>query len=640
MKILYSLFAFLILCYADTFAQSHEWEWAKGSVMPDNNGVDSWVFSVTTDAVGNVYSAGYFYADSISFGAYTLHNTDLSEYTRDLFLVKYDPAGNVLWAKKLGGNTNDYAASVHTDPAGNVYIVGAFFSDSLLMDGHVLYNYGPTDTTCDLFIAKYNSTGTLLWAKSYGGDYYDGADAVTVDPLGYVYVSGYFQSDSITLGTTTLHDASGVKNHNALIIKLDSIGNVLWVSSSTSQGGVEAYSIATAQADAVFVTGRFAGASVQFGSTALQNSVVGYNDIFLVKYDSAGNVLWGQDAGGDYNDWPYGVAADAQGNSYITGYYTSNTAYFGSDVITNDSTNEGEDVFIAKYDLNGNAVWARSAGGKNDDVGRAVAVDTSGNVYVTGFFYSPTLFVGNQTITNYSNVGTIDDVFVIEYDKNGSVVNTIGAGSASYDAAFAITTDLSENLYVGGFFRSDNISFGTNRLDNNTPVHNTNSFIAKYSCIAPATPTITVSGDSLVSSSPANNHWYLNGNPVNHAGGQVYVPAQGGTYTVEVDNGPACRAMSAGLTTTGITDLSIAAVSLYPNPAINTITAQSDIFLSGNATATVYDVAGNAMMLKSIRFADKMIFDVSNLASGMYWIRLTSDSRESRVKFIKIPTEK
>ncbi|MCK9334752.1 MAG: SBBP repeat-containing protein, partial [Candidatus Cloacimonetes bacterium] len=153
----------------------------------------------------------------------------------------------------------------------------------------------------------------------------------------------------------------------------------LWAKQVGGTSNDEGRSIATDSNGNSYVTGSFEGIAV-FGSTTLTSS--GNTDIFIAKLGCNGNWLWATKAGGPGSDIGYGIAVDGNGNSYVTGCFRDN-ASFGSTTI-NSSGNT--DIFVAKIDSNGNWLWAQKAGGSSSDYGYGIAVDSSGNSYVTGYF--------------------------------------------------------------------------------------------------------------------------------------------------------------------------------------------------------------------------------------------------------------
>ena len=153
------------------------------------------------------------------------------------------------------------------------------------------------------------------------------------------------------------------------------------------------------------MTGAFYSSYITFGSTILTNR--GGGDIFVVKYDPSGNVLWAKSAGETGGEWGLGISTDASGNIVVTGGFGSPSITFGSTILTNGGI---ANIFVVKYDPSGNVLWAKSAGGTGDDDGYGISTDASGNIVVTGSFESPTITFGSTILTN----GGSSDIFVVK----------------------------------------------------------------------------------------------------------------------------------------------------------------------------------------------------------------------------------
>jgi len=357
--------------------------------------------SISTDANGNLYITGQFY-DTITFGSTML--TSVGGW--DIFVVKYDGAGNVLWAKSAGGNKNDYGNSISTDINGNSYITGEFKSNTITIGSTTLTNAGSYSS--DIFVVKYDGAGNLLWAKSAGGAGHDYGNSISTDTSGNSYITGSFGSPTITFGSTTLTNTSA-SHVDLFVVKYDGAGNVLWAKSAGGSLDESSNSIHTDANGNSYITGNFDG-SITFGSTTLTYTGSFGNDIFIVKYDGAGNVLWAKSAGGSLDESSNSISTDANGNSYITGRFYSSTITFGSDTLTNAGT---DDIFVVKYDGAGNVLWAKSAGGTEDDHGWSISLDANGNSYITGGFASPIITFGSTTLTNAGDW----DIFVVKLDN-------------------------------------------------------------------------------------------------------------------------------------------------------------------------------------------------------------------------------
>jgi hypothetical protein len=452
----------ILLSSIATFGQAPPWTWANsaGGTYQDEG------HSIATDASGNVVVTGYFSSPSITFGTIVLTNTNGS--SADMFVVKYDGAGNVLWANSAGGTGWEESYGVTTDAGGNVLVTGRFFSPSITFGTIVLTNTSGSD----MFIVKYDGAGNVLWANSAIGADDDEGRGVATDASGNVLVTGFFYSPSITFGTTVLTNVNASYS-DMFIVKYDGAGNVLWANSAGGTGWDEVYGVATDAGGNILVTGYFSSPSITFGTTVLTNANGSTSDIFVVKYDGAGNVLWANSASGTDDDEGYGVATDSGGNVLITGFFYSPSITFGTTVLTN--ANAGySDMFIVKYDGAGNVLWANSAGGTGWDESYGVSTDAGGNVLVTGYFSSPSITFGTTVLTNA--VGS--EIFIVKYDGAGNVLWANSASGTSDDVGQSVSTDTGGNVLVTGIFDGPSITFGTTVLIN-TNTGSNDMFIAK-----------------------------------------------------------------------------------------------------------------------------------------------------------------
>ncbi|MEN6445086.1 MAG: SBBP repeat-containing protein [Candidatus Cloacimonas sp.] len=345
-----------------------------------------------------------------------------------------------LWAKQAGGTDYDWCNSIAVDANGNSYVTSNFNGCA---------TFGTTTLTSsgvyDIFVAKLDSNGNWLWAKQAGGTNEDYGYSIAVDANGNSYVTGGF-SGNATFGTTTLNSSG---DPDIFVAKLDRNGNWLWAKQAGGTSGDCGNSIAVDDNGNNYVTGLFKS-SATFGTTILTSS--GSSDIFVAKLDNNGNWLWAKQAGGTSNDDKgYGIAADANGNSYLTGYF-GGSATFGTITLT---CSGWYDIFVAKIDSNGNWLWAKQAGGTDYDEGKSITVDTNGNSYVTGVFSGSATF-GTTTLTSY-------DIFIAKLDSNGNWLWAKQAGGTVCDEGNSIAVDYDGNIYVTGWF-SDSATFGNTTL--------------------------------------------------------------------------------------------------------------------------------------------------------------------------------
>jgi len=279
------------------------------------------------EASGSSYTTGYFE------GTMTVGSTTLTAVgDRDIFMIKLDPDGNPVWAQSLGGTSRDQGYSVAVDASGSSYTTG-YFQGTMTVGSTTLTSAGSDD----IFMIKLDLDGNPVWAQSFGGTSRDQGYSIAVDASGSSYTTGYFQG-TMTVGSTTLTSA-------------------------------------------------------------------GSDDIFMIKLDLDGNPVWAQSFGGNDDDEGNGIAVDASGSSYTTGYFLGNMTVGSTSLTAVGLT----DIYMIKLDLDGNPVSAQSFGGTGVDVGNGIAVEASGSSYTTGFFQG-TMTVGNTTLTSAGS----DDIFMIK----------------------------------------------------------------------------------------------------------------------------------------------------------------------------------------------------------------------------------
>jgi len=446
------------------FSQAPGWQWARGGASDDNH-----ANGVATDGSGNIYVAGSFSGSSITFGSTVISNAG----GYDMYLVKYNGGGNVVWAQAFGGSDgDDEALGVAVDGSGNVFVTGYFQSTSIAFGATTLTN--AASGAFDMFVVKLNSAGSVRWAKRAGGAGDDQGVAVAADKHGSVFVGAIFTSTSVVVGSTTLNNASSSATNDILIAKYDSTGNVSWAKRA---GGTEEDYINSVAADGsgnLIVAGSFTSTSIAFGSFTCFNSTASFTDAFVAKYNTSGTALWANSGAGQSDDVAEAVIADTSGNYFVTGAFKSDTLTFNGTQLINAGAGL-DDIFLLKYDNGGNLLWAQSAGTLDDEVAYSVATDVAGNCYLGGSFQGANLTFGSTTLTN-SFPGKLD-LFVAKYSKTGGVLWARSTGGQYSDAANSITTDISGNTYVAGYFESTSIVFGPSTLTNSGV--SSNSFLAR-----------------------------------------------------------------------------------------------------------------------------------------------------------------
>ncbi len=319
--------------------------WAMGGNAADYG------YGIFVDSTGNIYTTGYF-ENTADFdpGAGTFYLDSATVGVQDIFISKLDSSGNFVWAKGIGGTGADVGLGISLLSTGNVYITGWFQGTVDFDPGIGATNLISSNGSPDIFVSKLNSNGDFVWARAMGGTSLDQGEAVSVDSLGNVYTTGFF---------------NGIADFDP-------------------------------------------GAGTTFNLT----STGGASDIFISKLDSGGNFVWARAMGGPYSgDVGYGIAIDASGNVYTTGGF-SDTVDFDPGAGTFNLTSAGvEDIFISKLNSSGSFVWAKAMGGPSTDYGYDIAVSPTGAVHTTGYFQGTADFDPGPGTFNLDSAG-FQDIFI------------------------------------------------------------------------------------------------------------------------------------------------------------------------------------------------------------------------------------
>ena len=310
----------------------------------------------------------------------------------------------IRWVRQFGATTSvdDFARAMAIDASGE-YVAG---ETPGTLPGQT--RVGATDA----FLQKYDVDGNVTWTRQFGTILADSATALTVDASG-VYVAGG------TFGTFPGQTSAG--GRDVFVQSYAPDGNVLWIQQFGTPGEDAATAIVVG-ASGVYVAGYTWGALPGWTNA-------GFNDVFLQKYDTAGNPVWTRQFGTSSRDSPFALAVDASG-VYVAGYVGG---------ILPGETGAGYDAFLRKYDVDGAIMWTRQFGTAGGDNAYGVTLDASG-VYVAGDT--------TGTFPGETNAG-ISDVFLRKYDADGAVLWTHQFGTSTSEFCCGIAVDVS-GVYVGG----------------------------------------------------------------------------------------------------------------------------------------------------------------------------------------------
>ncbi|MDD4149008.1 MAG: SBBP repeat-containing protein [Bacteroidales bacterium] len=376
----------------------------------------------------------------------------------------------------------DFAKDIATDNSNDLIVVGEFTAEELVFGTTVLTNSAVN--RYEIFVAKFDESGNVLWAKNAVGSQDDFVTSVATDQNGDIYVTGYFNSLTIDFGTKTLTN-TGL--NDVFIVKYNGdTGEVMWAKSVVGAGDDYAMDLSCDYAGNIYVTGYFnQDDNLTFGSIILTKPCHN-QDMFLAKYNSAGNVQWALCAEESYWGGAKGLSltTDNESNIYVTGTYQWESISFGTTTLSYDIGN-GEQMYLAKYNTSGTPIWAKKATGVNNYGGnanapRCVEADNEGNVYVTGYFDVDEISFGTLSLSS----GTVPaaDVFLVKYSSAGNPLWLRGASASGMSNNYgkSVYPDKNGNVYLTGNFSSTSIGFGSVVLNNANTNNSPDIFIVKY----------------------------------------------------------------------------------------------------------------------------------------------------------------
>lgn len=372
------------------------------------------------------------------------------------------------WVKAYGSSSWDEAESVKSDSVGNIYVTGRFHS-SFDSDPGPNVKILTSNGLYDGFVQKFDKFGNLLWARTFGGISQDRAEDLAIDEQGNVYLTGSFEN-SVNFnpqGTAQLVNAIG--STDIFILKLDKNGDFLWVKTMGGLSSERGNSIILDMEGNPVVTGYFKDTTdLDPGPSLVNFQSQGDTDYFVLKLDKKGDFVWAKAMGGTGTDFGESISSDLNGNICVIGRYINTVDFDPSSTNNTLSSKGGWDIFIQKFDANGNLVWVKSVGGTSQDIGESITIDLSGNILVTGNFRGTADFDPSGNSNNITSKG-LQDIFILKLNAAGDFIWAKALEGQRYNSGYCIRTDSQENVYTSGTF-TDSID-----MDPGVPTYYLNS---------------------------------------------------------------------------------------------------------------------------------------------------------------------
>lgn len=543
-------------------------------------------------------------------------------------------AQTLQWAKQIGGSSADLSYSVAVDALGNVYSAGGFVGTVDFDPGLGTFNI--TSFSYDGFISKLDASGNFVWAKNFGGNSYVEVYCVAIDTFGNVYTTGFFEyTADFDPGPGVFNLTSTPSWGDAFISKLDSSGNFVWAKLLGGNNENIGISITTDDSGNVYSTGYFQSITdFDPGPGSYNLSALGYEDVYVSKLDSSGNMIWTKQLGGNgtfLEEWGNDILVDDSGNVYISGvhdYWADFDPGLGTFIFNSPGG------FICKLNSAGNFAWAKHIERVPYWSSSSIALDNSNNVYITSSFSD------TCTTFNFISAGG-QDAFVAKYDSSGNFIWAKQLGSPFDDYGLSLTVDDSANIFIKGEFG------GTIDLDpgpsifNLTPTGSRDFFITKFDSSGNF-----IWGGQIEGESGLNGYYNDGSSLTSDATGSIYTTGSfSGVGDFDISNGVF------NMTSFGMSDVAIVKMGSLPN-SVSENSLVNSFSISPNPSSGIFtiqmdDVRGQMedgkieiyntlveMVFSSPITNDLMTIDLSKARKGIYFCTITTQSGTATRKIV------
>lgn len=537
-----ALLFLIVMQLSPVLLYSQTWDWVSQTTEINSYSKGQYgarfMSSVADNTDNSIYVTGFIrYNGSVDFGNGVVLTPPVpvtTGFDKNAFIAKYNSSGVVQWAKLLGtpvGAAELEPYDMAMDNKGNVYITGKYWGYITFGQGvnTLESTVGDIASDDDVFVLKCDKKGNVVWAQ---GTYHPDVNGtcrgygITVDTLtNTCALTGIFNGNCTFFARsanpiTVSGSPSAYWGSSAMFIAQirQSDGDVIWVKNTTCKSHfTEAYSITTLS-DGYCVAGAY-NDTTSFGpytlacpaywmqpycTNYLQNTNV--SNAFVAKYAKDGHILWAKSTEGKFTETAVDIASDGYDNVYVTGSFEGDI-YFDNILLYNTISNPVQyptlaggtkDGFICKYNTNGQAQWAKKAGGPDNDFGSSIFTTPRGESYITGGYWGTVDFGNGNTLTSVSNNSSCtipmglctqcpnqscqgaycSNLFVAEYDQNGNTVFAKGGGEGSSSSGEKICLNAkATNCYVTGNFFIGKYEFDNVEVVNNDKL---SGFVAHF----------------------------------------------------------------------------------------------------------------------------------------------------------------
>lgn len=455
---------------------------------------------ITSDSDGNVIVCGRF-ETTMDADPGTGTTSLVSAGGFDMVVIKFDPTGQFIWAKRVGGTGYDEFTNVECDASGNVILVG-YFEGTVDLDPNAGVNSVTTQGTSDLYVLKLSPEGETMWMHEINGTSGESTGGLSVTGSGHIFVSGGFNGTTNFSSSVSLISAG---ENDAYVMKLNPDGTLNWVKQIGGTSFDYAWDLDTYTNGDVVLAGRFRDV-VDFnpGDGTSNSTSAGTNDAFVVKLNSSGDYVWHNTFGGTGFDEVWAVATDLNNNTFTYGYFSGTADLAAGSAVQNFTSNGTDDLFIQKYDPSGSMLWVKAFGGSELENSYDIATDGNGKVVVIGDYFNTVDFDPGAGTFNLTSLGN-NDIFMLRLDADGNFDWAQSTGAAFSQAGYALYINTNNDILATGTF-SNLVDFNPGPGNTATNANLFNIFVLKYldACQLPSLTSVNPSEQIICEGSSVN----------------------------------------------------------------------------------------------------------------------------------------
>lgn len=420
------LFTTLLIVFYMSLSYSQSQYWGVNTESAFTNEA----MDIEIDGNGNSIIAGYITGET------AFENSQVFQQALgngDIYVAKYSTLGTLIWVKKFGGSGSDRAFAIAIDSQNNILISGQY-------NGTV--QFGSTTLTSvsnsrDIFLAKLNPSGDVIWAKSEGGAGVENVYDIAVDAQNNIVMTGQFSGNSTLCNQSFVSQTNPTLNaasFDLFVSKFTESGSPIWVKTGTAKYEDRGLSIATDANNNIFLTGQFSDTLAFAGQTYPNN---GYNIGFISKLSSTGAVSWFHTLRGGMVV-PYSIRVSALNEIFVGGDFRGTLIYTDAQTATSITNPYLNRIFALKINTDGDYIWSADLGSDNELSLRSIAVDNTKNVYATGYFTCGLTELQQDSTALYNSVG-FRDLYCWKIDFNGQFESMKQIGGKKHDIGRSIT---------------------------------------------------------------------------------------------------------------------------------------------------------------------------------------------------------